>query len=264
LKEYYWNVHRLLAFSFALQQILKVSPGSLEILPYFLPCYQSASRVLEITKKLHNPLGHLKYAPDHVFINVSYAAVFLLKLLRPELAEFTDTEAILKQVENVVKVFEECAVDSVHTPTLYAGFLRVLLKSKQGKDADPSRSASRNGEVNLDPALASKLMQQNPGGGAVQSIGVGSGFTFPVQQPQSESMFHENSFGGLPNQTNSHQHHVTFADGTAGGLDANANDPANSLFGTNWNLDQLGQSGFWENLSMRTYNIHPLVLLVLI
>jgi hypothetical protein len=68
MKDFYMHWHRLLAFSYALQQILKLSPSTLEIMPFFLPCYQSATKVLEVAREKLQPLGFLKYAQDLVFV----------------------------------------------------------------------------------------------------------------------------------------------------------------------------------------------------
>ena len=229
MKNYYFQCHRLLAFSFALQQILRSSTNSLDILPYFLTCYQSATQVLKVAREQLQGMGCLQYAPDHIFINVSYAAVFLLKLLRPELAEFTDTSAILTQVHEIVETFETCAVDSVHTPKLYAGFLRVLLQAKQGKDDDVSKAGSRSGgQIGLDPELTSKLFQDQ-------------------QQSQRQLLFQQNQNASQQ----AAQHQVPLVEGITDSL--NGLDPNNQAFNSAWNLDQLGQSGFWENLSMRTF-----------
>lgn len=68
MKEFYMHWHRLLAYSYALQQILKLRPSTLEIMPFFLPCYQSAVKVLELAREKLQPAGYLKYAQDLVFV----------------------------------------------------------------------------------------------------------------------------------------------------------------------------------------------------
>lgn len=215
----------------------------MEILPYFLPAYESASQVLKTAREQLHALGHLKYAPDLVFINISYAAVFLLKLLRPELAEFTDSDRILNEVEEMVATLEQCSVDSVHTPSLYAGFLRLLLAAKRGKDANGD-----NG-IKLDPALASKLSadQNQHFNGLSATLATSA----PARQDNAETAgavpaIFAQDIGGSGNRPN----------GT--GINAGASafmsgEPSNQPSGAFWNLDQLGQAGFWENLSMREF-----------
>lgn len=222
--------------------MLKVSNSSLEILPYFLPSYESASQVLKVAREQLDALGHLKYAPDLVFINISYAAVFLLKLLRPELAEFTDTERILNEVEEMVSTLESCSVDAVHTPALYAGFLRLLLAAKRGKD--------ENGEhgIKLDPALASKLSadQQQHFTGLSATLAA----SVPARQDHLASEGHSAApaiFAQDLDGSTSRPNGL----GTGGASAFTSGEPSNQPSGAFWNLDQLGQAGFWENLSMR-------------
>lgn len=165
---------------------------------------------------------------------ISYASVFLLKLLRPELADCTDTSAILEQVEASVKCLEEVSVDETHTPALYAGFVRVLLRSKQSKAQDGE------GAITLDPALASKLLESQQNGRVADAFSTAPAAhdamngvnlnTFTQQMEPSASVYH-NAF---PQDTHSGYHSA----------EGNLHQ---------WNLDQLGQSGFWENLSMREY-----------
>lgn len=243
-QSFYYHYHRLLAYSFALQQTLKVTSSSLEILPYFLPSYESASQVLKVAREQLHALGHLKFAPDLVFINISYAAVFLLKLLRPELSEFTDPDRILGEVEGMVETLEACSVDAGHTPALYAGFLRLLLAAKRGK--------GENGEngIKLDPALASKLsadqQQHNSGLSTTLAASV---------PPRNEPLRQEGSMmapaifaqdlSGLNSRSNGMANN-----GVSAFL---SGEPSNQPSGAFWNLDQLGQAGFWENLSMRAF-----------
>lgn len=69
----------------------------------------------------------------------SDAAVFLLKLIRPEFRAYCDPPAILGLVHDVVELFDKVAIDETHTPALYASFLRVLVTSKELSTA-PSRA----------------------------------------------------------------------------------------------------------------------------
>lgn len=206
----------------------------MEILPYFLPCYSSATEVIRLVRDELHTHGYLRYAIDAIFINTSYAAVFLLKLLRPELAEFVDTETILKEVESIVQVFESCSVDDVHTPRLYAGFLKLLLSSRQQSAKGTGFNTSNGQDINvsLDPTLANKLFESQ------QQI-----HTTFAHQPALDSAA-VNTFGGSvePMHTQMQMHNIMGAGGA---------EPSNMSLNTGFNLDQLGQTGFWDNLSMR-------------
>ena len=57
---------------------------------------------LQVARDELHPRGMLRYAIDAVFVNTSYAAVFLLKLLRPELEELVDKAAVRREVDGWV------------------------------------------------------------------------------------------------------------------------------------------------------------------
>ena len=168
---------------------------------------------------------------------ISYASVFLLKLLRPELADCTDTEAILTEVEASVKCLEEVSVDETHTPALYAGFVRVLLHSKQ------SKPQNGDGVVTLDPALTSKLLESQQSGRVADAFNAA-----PVGDMISSINEPIASQHQMEPSASVYQH--TFAQEPQSGYHSGESNLHQ------WNLDQLGQSGFWENLSMREYNCH--------
>jgi hypothetical protein len=153
----------------------------------------------------------------------------LLKLLRPELDDCTDTAAILSQVEATVKCLEEVSVDETHTPALYAGFIRLLLRSKQTK-------SQGDGAVTLDPALASKLLEGQQNGRVADAFDA---------MPMSDHTSSINPAGTQQMEPSASVYQHFLPQETQSGYltgDGNLHQ---------WNLDQLGQSGFWENLSMR-------------
>lgn len=169
---------------------------------------------------------------------ISYASVFLLKLLRPELADCTDTEAILTEVEASVKCLEEVSVDETHTPALYAGFVRVLLHSKQ------SKPQNGDGVVTLDPALTSKLLESQQSGRVADAFNAA-----PVGDMISSINEPIASQHQMEPSASVYQH--TFTQEPQSGYHSGESNLHQ------WNLDQLGQSGFWENLSMREYICQP-------
>lgn len=124
------------------------------------------------------------------------------------------------------------SVDETHTPALYAGFIRVLLRSKQ------SKSNEGDTQITLDPSLASKLLESQQNGRVADAFSAAPAVQDPLagitqasfaQQMEPSASVYQNSF---PQDAQSGYHS---ADGNL----------------QQWNLDQLGQSGFWENLSMR-------------
>ena len=143
----------------------------------------------------------------------------------------------------MVAALESCSVDAGHTPALYAGFLRLLLAAKRGKDEH-----GENG-IKLDPALASKLSadQQPHHPGLSATLAASAPPRHDPLRPDgsiSAPAIFAQDLGGLTSRPNG------LANGGASAF--MSGEPSNQPSGSFWNLDQLGQAGFWENLSMRT------------
>lgn len=139
---------------------------------------------------------------------------------------------------------ETCSVDAGHTPALYAGFLRLLLAAKRGKD--------ENGEngIKLDPALASKLSadQQRHHPGLSTTLAASAPPRYDPLRPEgstSAPAIFAQDLGGLGSRPNGFTN--------SGASAFMSGEPSNQPSGSFWNLDQLGQAGFWENLSMRAF-----------
>ncbi|KAG2020351.1 priB protein [Coprinopsis cinerea AmutBmut pab1-1] len=78
------------------------------------------------------PTGYLRYAMDSNFLYVSFAASFLINLLRPKFKRMLDEcqrQRIIDAVTNLTEVLTSAkvALDARHTPVLYARFLLSLL-----------------------------------------------------------------------------------------------------------------------------------------
>ena len=251
MKSFYLHWHRLLGFSYVLQQVLTTNPTTLALMPIFLPCYESATKLVQLAREELQPKGFLRYAQDLVFIYISYAAVFLLKLLRPELVDCTDSAEVLRQAEMAVKCLEEVSVDATHTPALYAGFLRVLLRSKQGKDSN--QDSGGKGDITLDLDLANKLMESQANGRQGEASGQQTSFaTLAGPAALYGAAAAGSSADGAQQMEPSASIYQQFITSEANPTGVNSASDGNPNFpSSSWNLDQLGQSGFWENLSMR-------------
>lgn len=153
MKEFYYNYYRLFTMSFMLQHTLENPDKQIELPHVYLTCYDAATRVIIIARDHLGPLGALRYAPDSQFVYIAYAAVFLLKLIRPQFSSTCDPLAVTSLVHDCTVLLEEVSVDEKHTPALYAAFLKVLLNSKKGsspspKDTDHSQPST---STPLDP-----------------------------------------------------------------------------------------------------------------
>ncbi|KAJ7156049.1 fungal-specific transcription factor domain-containing protein [Mycena crocata] len=92
----------------------------------------AARTVIRIALDKLHPTGNLRYAMDANFLYVSFAAAFLVNLLRPKFLPLVkeDTQRdIVHLVNRLINVLgsDSVALDGRHTPALYSRFLSSLL-----------------------------------------------------------------------------------------------------------------------------------------
>ncbi|KAF5365588.1 hypothetical protein D9758_003209 [Tetrapyrgos nigripes] len=92
----------------------------------------AAHTVIMIMIERLYPTGHLKYALEANFLYVSFAAAYLVNLLRPKFLPMLDhntQEDIKFTVTRLIEVLssKEVALNDRHTPALYSRFLKSLL-----------------------------------------------------------------------------------------------------------------------------------------
>ncbi|CAD6976042.1 unnamed protein product [Tilletia controversa] len=121
-----WHNAVLIINSFGLQRALDL--GSDDKNYFFIKCLTAAKGMLEAAMTGLRPV--LRYAPDAQFVMISYACVFLLKLLRKEFRGWIDEEEVLSLISGVIDLLDEVAVNETHTPALNATFLRRLLNAR--------------------------------------------------------------------------------------------------------------------------------------
>lgn len=139
----YWS---LAIFSFGLQSSLE--NNNVDFTYFFSKCYHFAQELLSITKEEMAPRGWLKYSVDSHFVFITYAAVSLLKFMRPQFSPYhsaigIDNNKILNQVSEIASLLASIAVDAKHTPALYAAFLHALIGPPAGGQ-DDDHSKNRN------------------------------------------------------------------------------------------------------------------------
>jgi len=108
----------------------------------------AARAVIQIVVEKLYPTGKLRYAMESHFLYVSFAAAYLINLLRPKflpLLDHSTQQRIIRIVTRLIEVLgsEDVALDGRHTPALYSRFLSSLL-SKYRQRAEPSYSNSRS------------------------------------------------------------------------------------------------------------------------
>ncbi|KAG6818170.1 hypothetical protein H0H87_000075 [Tephrocybe sp. NHM501043] len=93
---------------------------------------RAAREVIQIMVERLYPTGNLRFAMGANFLYVSFAAAFLINLLRPKLVHLLDEKRqaeIIQDVRNLINMLgsKDVALDSRHTPALYSRFLSSLL-----------------------------------------------------------------------------------------------------------------------------------------
>ncbi|ORY34671.1 fungal-specific transcription factor domain-domain-containing protein [Naematelia encephala] len=219
--QFYFAYHSLVLYSFGLENALV--RAKMDISFFLTNVYEAATRVCTVVKEDFLPKGFLGYLPDTNFVMCSYALLSLLKLLKPELRPFHDSEeAIFKLVSEMADVLEDCAVDASHQPAIYAAFIREIVRktkeARRGPTAPPTRVGSptpgneqlANGETQtLDPSLLDQTATWQP-----DDMLEGQQFTFipqggdmmilPSQAGPSESVINSptTAFPAYINNTN--------------------------------------------------------------
>ncbi|KAF8530244.1 fungal-specific transcription factor domain-containing protein [Hysterangium stoloniferum] len=166
------NYSRLVMFSFGFQHA--VQRGLKRDDPFFKCCYEAACAVITTVVERLAPTGYTRYAPDGHFVFTSFAAAFLLKLLRPDFAGIVNRshkDHILSLVRRLIRLLgsPEIAVDDRHTPKLYSRFLSGLVarystrkpKGEAGSKVPEGTAPKQNRNNNPapDPNAGSNVQQ---------------------------------------------------------------------------------------------------------
>jgi hypothetical protein len=99
---------------------------TLDVGYFFTRCYASAAGILRIAKDDMAPLGILDYAPNYIFIAISYAAVSLLRYNRPQFRSIHNSESTI--VELVQLTGDMLDKQSGRLPGQYSAFMRDLVR----------------------------------------------------------------------------------------------------------------------------------------
>lgn len=142
-----YNYAVLVLNSFGLQYALeRPSDGASADKPqYLVRCVHAAKEIIATVK--YGMREILRYAPDPTFVAVAYACVFLLKLIRPTFARYINEDEVIGLVNYTIEVLEEAAVDTSHTPALYASFLRMLVQSRHEQKAQDSTGSQSEADA---------------------------------------------------------------------------------------------------------------------
>lgn len=93
--------------------------------------------------------AYLRYAPDQHLVFASFAAAFLLKLLRHKFVHLVSEShrtGIIPLVETLIRTLDDqsVAIDETHTPKIYARFLAGLLQKHRILASAPRHEEHEN------------------------------------------------------------------------------------------------------------------------
>jgi len=129
ISDFYFNYSLLVVNSFGLQNAMDKS--AVDISHFFARCHTAASACALLARDELGPRDYLRYSPDSHFVQLSYAVLTLLKLIRPEFRPYMENEQrTLGLVTDISNLLGEIAMGSQHTPALYGAFLKALINVK--------------------------------------------------------------------------------------------------------------------------------------
>nr|ODN92572.1 hypothetical protein L203_00851 [Cryptococcus depauperatus CBS 7841] len=171
---FYFAYSTLVLYSFGLENAIE--RARMDISFFLTNVYEAATKVCMVVKEEFLPKGWLPYLPDTNFVMCSYALLSLLKLLKPELRSYHDSEeAIFKLVSEVADILEDCAVGPSHQPAIYSAFIReIVRKTKEIRHGTVTAPTSPGGHttanlmhgIGTDQSISVNLVDDTASGAA--------------------------------------------------------------------------------------------------
>ncbi|RPD77310.1 hypothetical protein L226DRAFT_459877 [Lentinus tigrinus ALCF2SS1-7] len=113
----------------------------------FAGCVQAATSLVKLMIEGFVPSGFVPYFPELVYVHSAFAAVVLLKCLRPEYNAFLDLQQEERIVDLVKRLFDtwtsdKFSLDERHNTQLYARFVKQLMEPHLTRVAERKRAAA--------------------------------------------------------------------------------------------------------------------------
>ncbi|KAH6908321.1 fungal-specific transcription factor domain-containing protein [Coprinopsis sp. MPI-PUGE-AT-0042] len=251
VSQFYFNYAMLVLNSFGLQNALERVP--LNVGHFFARCHTSAIACATIIRDDLGPSGFLKYSPDSHFVQISYAVLSLLKLIRPEFQAFLDNEqATLQLVKDVADLLDNIAANPLHTPALYSGFLRALISAKLEPLSNQSGASKDQPPPGTDDSQHASGSTPAPNRGDMHPPNAYSQPPAPQQQQQQ----HMNPFGD-PNVFGLNEFQFESEMGPVADISTfpptMAPVPSEDAMGV-MTMENILSSGFWDSMLVPGYN----------
>ncbi|EIW56374.1 uncharacterized protein TRAVEDRAFT_49201 [Trametes versicolor FP-101664 SS1] len=122
----------------------------------FAGCVQAATTLVKLMVEDFAPTGFIRYFPELIYVHAAFAAVVLMKCLRPEFNALLDIQQEERIIELVKKLFEAWVLEKMSTDEkqntqLYARFLKQLMDPHIARlDARKSSATQRNGQAHTN------------------------------------------------------------------------------------------------------------------
>ncbi|RDX49727.1 hypothetical protein OH76DRAFT_1482841 [Lentinus brumalis] len=115
----------------------------------FAGCVQAATSLVKLMIEGFVPSGFVPYFPELVYVHSAFAAVVLLKCLRPEYNAFLDIQQEERIIDLVKRLFEtwtsdKFSLDERHNTQLYARFVKQLMEPHIARLAQKKRAAGQS------------------------------------------------------------------------------------------------------------------------
>ncbi|KAI0830360.1 hypothetical protein BC628DRAFT_1408462 [Trametes gibbosa] len=152
----------------------------------FAGCVQAATSLVKLMVEDFVPTGFVRYFPELIYVHAAFAAVVLMKCLRPEFNAYLDIQDEERIIQLVQKLFEAWASDKVndekHNTQLYARFLKQLMDPHISRLAEKKARMHRahtNGASHHPAGSSSAPQSVSP----ITPDSATAGSMFPSQDP---------------------------------------------------------------------------------
>ncbi|KAI8996283.1 hypothetical protein BD414DRAFT_575643 [Trametes punicea] len=116
----------------------------------FAGCVQAATSLVKLMVEDFVPTGFVRYFPELIYVHSAFAAVVLMKCLRPEFNAYLDIQQEERIIGLITKLFEawtseQLSLDEKHNTQLYARFLKQLMEPHVARLAERRARAAECG-----------------------------------------------------------------------------------------------------------------------